>query len=159
MTDPNEVILFDLDGVLFDNTHRVALGPDKSLQHLRTAWQPFNDACDGDLVIPAGKLLLEALATTHPIVFITSRPKSVFHKTHYAICTAGIKGLDTFRLIMRDDEDNRSPVEVKNSKYCGLRDKGFHAILAVDDDPEILAMYKLHGTPTLKPSTCCSSIK
>lgn len=159
MTDPNEVILFDLDGVLFDNAHRASLVPDKSLQHLRTAWQPFNDACDGDIVIPAGLLLLEALAVKRPIIFITSRPKSVFDKTHHAICTAGIKDLDTFRLVMRDDDDCRSPVEYKNSKYCGLRDKGFLAVLAVEDDPEVLAMYKLHGIPTLKPSTCCASIK
>lgn len=159
MIDPNEVILFDLDGVLFDNAHRAALVPDKSLQHLRTAWQPFNDACDGDIVIPAGKLLLNALAMMHPIIFVTSRPYSVGTKTIEAIKRAGVPMLGEYRLVMRNDQDCSHPVELKNRAVSKIIAEGEIPVLAVDDDPEILAMYKLHGIPTLKPSTCCASIK
>ena len=159
MIDPNEVIIFDLDGVLFDSTHRAELVPDKSLQHLRSAWQPFNDACDGDLVIPAGKLLLGALAATRPIFFLTSRPYLVFDKTVKAIKDADIDNLGVFKLYMRMADDCRPPVEFKNAMIALLMREGCIPILAVDDDPEILAMYKCHGIPSLKPSTCCVSIK
>lgn len=151
-----KVILFDLDGVLCDNSHRAHLVPPKHLQHKNSAWYDYISACDKDTVIAAGAALYRALMRTHYVVIVTSRQEVFRGKTERWLHTEFGGHHD---IIHRANYDESNPACFKETILKDLVKRGHEIIFAVDDDPAIVEMYNANGIHTFQPSTRCSSCK
>lgn len=52
-------------------------------------------------------------------------------------------------LFMRGDKDHRAPEDVKREILNDIRNKGFNPVVAVDDSPKIIEMFKEEGLKTI----------
>lgn len=151
-----KVVLFDLDGVLCDNSHRAHLVPPKHLQHKNSAWHDYVSECDKDTVITAGAELYKALLRHHYVVIVTSRQEVFRGKTERWLHT-NFGG--NHLIAHRANDDESSPAEFKEKVLKDSLERGYEIIFAVDDDPAIVAMYNGNGIHTFQPSTRCASCK
>lgn len=151
-----KVVLFDLDGVLCDNSHRAHLVPPKHLQHKNSAWHDYVSACDKDKVIPAGASLYRSLMRTHYVAIVTSRQEAFRAKTERWLHT-NFGGHHVVHHRANDDES--TPTEFKENFLKDLLNQNRENNFAVDDDPAIVEMYNTNGIHTFQPSTRCSSCK
>jgi FMN phosphatase YigB (HAD superfamily) len=143
-----KVVIFDLDGTLFDGGHRVHLIPeDKTVDK---NWEPFNKACADDPVVPQmasiffamRDQMLSGAAPFTDFYFLTSRGKVCEDETIEALHNAGF---GIFPLLMREEGDNRHPVEFKSAMLDEIEASGAEIYMAFDDDQKIVHMMKERG--------------
>jgi FMN phosphatase YigB (HAD superfamily) len=146
------VILWDLDGTLFDGGHRVHLMPeDKTVDE---NWDAFNLACNNDPTVPhmasvffgMRDQLLSGAAPFTDFYFLTARSKVCEEETIEALHKAGY-GL--FPLIMRERGDHRTPVEFKSAMIDEMEAEGVEVYMAFDDDVEVVQMMRERGIYTI----------
>ena len=130
-----------MDGVLSDASGRQHFldGPTKD-------WWAFFEASVDDPPIPEAIRLVECLTDDKAVILLTARPSGLADTT--------LEWLDRHDvrwdlLAMRDEGDHRSSPEVKRAILSDLRSDGYESILAIDDDPENLVMYRSEGVPTV----------
>ncbi len=99
-----------------------------------------------DPPIPEGIRLVERLTEGTSIVLLTARPAALAETT---VTWLERNGVDWDLLAMRNDDDHGSSPEVKRAILNGLRGDGHEPVLAVDDDPRNLVMYRSEGVPTV----------
>lgn len=136
-----KTIILDLDGCIADDRHRHHLinrdAGDK-------AWDIYHEACYADSLINAGCIkLCQALEIIPTIV--TGRPYSVRSKTMTWLWD--VAGLSEYALLMRSDADTSSAPDLKRKLITGLSSPDI--ICAFDDRPDVLAMYREYGIPTV----------
>jgi hypothetical protein len=138
---PGRCVIFDIDGVLADATHR---------QHLvnrgRNNWNAFFDACGADALIKPVAQMADLLDPSLTIVLLTARPASVADLT--------ITWLQKHRvrwdlLVMRDYGDYQLARDFKDYALHELRTFGFTVDLAIEDDERNVAMFEQRGVPCL----------
>lgn len=135
------LVLCDLDGTLFDITHRLkyAKGEEKD-------WDKFFDAIPYDIVREdTVAMIRKYIADGHKIIFVSARPErckiASMMKIHQAFGDTRV--YET--LIMRRDSDKRDDVEVKQQMYDTYF-KGKYPIEAViDDRPKVIRMWRANG--------------
>ena len=114
----SKVILWDLDGTLFDGGHRVHLMPEDPTRDEN--WDAFNKACVDDPTVPhmasvffaMRDQLMSGAAPFNDFYFLTARSKICEDETIEALHNAGY-GL--FPLIMRERGDHRTPAAFKSA--------------------------------------------
>ncbi len=132
-------MIVDIDGVLADGAHR---------QHLVRAkrWKEFFDAAHGDLPIAETAVLLRLLDQDLVVVLLTGRPLRTRKAT---ITWLAEHGYRWDLLIMKEDSDLRKTDRAKREAVVDLRQAGFNPVLALDDEPGNVDMYRLEGVPCL----------
>jgi len=134
-----DVVIFDLDGVLSDasprQVHLLGGVPD---------WDGFFAAGIHDEPLSAGVVLARVIAL--PIVVITARPAFVHADS---IEWLGANRVPFDLVITRPEGDRRSSVEFKAAELEALRAAGYDVVLAIDDDPSNVEMYRAHGVEAL----------
>jgi len=144
-----KVAIFDIDNCIADDSRRIPL-IDYSQRDPVARYDRYHSECSGD---PAKntEVVLEWAAAAERIVFMTSRPVKFRPQTKLWLL-ANVPGLEDkikFSLLMRDNDDVRSSVEVKQAQLERLKGYGCKIpddILAVfDDRKDILQMYRENG--------------
>jgi phosphoglycolate phosphatase-like HAD superfamily hydrolase len=147
-----KLVIWDLDGTLFDGGERVHLIPeDKS----RTEnWDAFNKACADDKTVPQMLSVFKALeaqlqdgsAPFHDIVFVTARTETCLEETYEGLFKAGIDG---YRLYMRGEDEHCSSADYKSRIIDELESEGNVIYMAFDDDKLVVEMMKERGIFTI----------
>ena len=137
----NEVIIFDLDGVISDASHRQHF-----IKQTNKDWEGFFSSCSQDPLIPAGAKLINLISEFKSVIILTARPESVQAKT---IDWLKKKEIAWNALIMRADQDPELSSEMKYLALKEIRGAGLKPILVFDDDPRNIGMFDREGIPTI----------
>lgn len=138
-----ECIIFDLDGTLCNTDHRL-----HHIKQLPKNWGAFHDACVDDQPNKAVQRLCQALGASLFIAICSGRPDSHMTQTmdwlekHNIQCDL---------LLMRKAGDYRPDTAVKADMLEVIRN--YHQldpIMAVDDRPSIIKLWREAGIPTLE---------
>lgn len=143
-------VIFDLDGTIFD--------PSKRLHHLdgEKDWKAFHDAMDEDPVIEPiaelARILHKASELGHGIdavLMVTARHEDPVYvrKTKEALELHDIPYHD---LYMRREDDTRPDHIIKTEILQRILDDGYEPVLAIDDRPSIIEMWRDHGITALQ---------
>jgi len=146
-----DIAIFDLDGCLFDDEHRLPL-INMSLEG-DARYEAYHADQHVDLVLEAGVSYLKKAAEQNLlVVFLTARPIKYFEVTLSKLGRHFHKLLDgRFPLHMRPDGDKRTSVEFKRSKVREIiakaKDEGREVVVAFDDRQDVVDMYREEGVP------------
>ena len=137
--EPAACVIVDIDGVLADGAHR---------QHLVKAkrWREFFDAAHGDAPIAETAVLLRLLDPAVVVVLLTGRPVRTRDATVTWLAEHGYRW---DLLVMKEDDDFRRTHLSKREAVTTLRERGFTPVLALDDEPGNVDMYRVEGVPCL----------
>lgn len=141
-------LIVDLDGTLSDPSHRV--------HHLagEPNWKAFHDGMGDDPIIEniaeLVRLMKEGAPVNDPIAIlaVTARHDDPFYEeTTKAWLEMANVPFD--RLYMRRDSDTRPDVVIKAEILERILADGYTPVWAVDDRPEVIAMWRAHGITAL----------
>jgi hypothetical protein len=130
-------VVLDLDGVISDATHRQTY-----LRRDPKDWRGFFTAAVDDPVIDSGRALAGSVATDHTVVILTARPAYVADDTERWLVHHAVRH---DLLITRPTSDRRSSPDYKRDEIVELTRAGYDVKLAIDDDIEIVRMYREQG--------------
>lgn len=167
---PN-LYIFDLDGVLFDNSHRQHLLPTGD-GATTEQWDAFNLACEDDAPIRhLWQMLNEMLRanTGGQVVFLTGRSEVCRMQTARSIAKAMGWNPDGFlvkslarTLRMRPADDRRRAAEFKYDAISQIKSelKDDHRLVLVDDDYSIIGVCEplVDRTIWVQPFSGCSAL-
>lgn len=134
------MLIVDLDGTLFDNSHRAHLVP-RSDQHKPKAWTPFNSACGDDTPNLDLIRVIRTNSLRHNVVFLTGRdedsraPTEKQLKRYFNRCE--------WDLNMRPMDEGRSGHEFKRDILPEII-AGESNIIMWDDDERVVNMVVKH---------------
>lgn len=167
---PN-LYIFDLDGVLFDNSHRQHLLPTGDGQTAEQ-WDAFNLACENDEPIHhMWQMLNEMLRASDgsQVLFLTGRSEVCRMQTAKSIAKV-MKWKDDSFLVkpfartihMRPADEHRRAAEFKYDAIVQIKGEtgGEYRIVLVDDDPSIIEACGplVDRTILVKPFSGCSAL-
>jgi FMN phosphatase YigB (HAD superfamily) len=133
-------IIFDIDGTLIDISHRLHL-----IERTPPDWEEFRNPLQKRWDEPRMPIINIAVALEkagHNLLFCSGRRESEREDT--------LEVLSRFfrpmpMLWMRKDKDYRPDTEVKAEMLQTLRNQGFNPVMAFDDRPSVIRMWKEHG--------------
>jgi len=134
-------VLCDLDGTLFDITHRLHYAKGESKD-----WGKFFEGIKDDVIRnETVDMLLTYEEQGHKIIFVSARPERYREATEIKILEA-FKGYEIGEtLIMRGDNDKRDDVDVKRD-FFGKYFAGKYPIhCVIDDRPKVIRMWREIG--------------
>lgn len=130
--------IFDIDGTLSNCSARLC-----HILDGRPDWNAFHAECHLDPVNePVAELLRQLVQRNWTIVLCTGRP------WRYAEATRGWmnrQGLVYHNLMMREDDDKQSDVELKRRMLAGLRDLGHDVRMVFEDRQRVVDMWREEG--------------
>jgi hypothetical protein len=130
-------VLFDLDGVISDASHRQGY-----LREDPPDWVSFNLQADADPPIQAGLVFAASIAAAHRLVIITARPLAIVDVTRAWLDAHDVRH---DLLILRPADDDRPSPDMKRTQLLELRRRGADVRLAIDDDVRNVEMYRDEG--------------
>jgi phosphoglycolate phosphatase-like HAD superfamily hydrolase len=138
VTPRPSVVVFDIDGVLADVSHR--------LHHLRERpkdWDAFFTAAADDPVLEPGRERAVQAAREHALVYLSGRPERLREVSEQWLARHGLPpGL----LLLRPDRDRR-PARLLKAQMLRRLARGAQVVLVVDDDAEVCAALRASGYP------------
>lgn len=136
-------VIWDLDGVLANCDHRLHyIVADRS----NPDWESFHKYTMEDTPIESGRILFWALDMLGISQFIcTARPESNREMTEAWLQKYEIRPVE--KLFMRKPNDFRSGHEVKLDMLKTIWEMGYEVLMAFDDHPEIVNMYRMSSVP------------
>lgn len=141
------LVLCDLDGTLFDITHRLqyAKGETKN-------WDKFFEGIPYDVVrTDVRDKILAYRSAGHEIIFVSARPERTRTTTWMKINAAfgllgGFDEPDFYAtLIMRRDNDKRDDTDVKKGFYDTYFKDKYPIEIVIDDRPKVIRMWRENG--------------
>ncbi len=136
MTSRPSVVVFDIDGVLADVSHR--------LHHVRERpkdWHAFFAAAGDDPLLEAGCERARRAAAEHALAYLSGRPERLREVTEDWLARHELPpGL----LLLRPDRDRR-PARLLKLQLLRRLSRGADVVLVVDDDPEVCAALRASG--------------
>ena len=135
------VTIWDIDDTLVDTRHRL-----HHIQCTQPDWHAFDAAMPYDTILLPGLIIYNALkqAGLEPVLF-TSRAEHTRKQTQVTLNT--LKVLGYRQLFMRGNDDKRSSVQVKKDMLAILRSQGCTPVMAFEDHPEVVSMFRHQGVP------------
>ena len=141
LPEGSDVVIFDLDGVISDASHRQHF-----LKDSEKDWDGFFSACTTDPPITSGVQLIYLISESKGIVILTARPVTIQSET---LDWLNHHGISWNALIMRSEQDHQRSDEMKRSAIGEILTATFNPILVFDDDPKNIAMFKKHNIPSV----------
>lgn len=144
---PGPAVVFDLDGVLADASHRQHLVDRRGGRSVGAdAWRRFFAAVGDDPPLPAARALLGLLRDDVTVILLSARPGWVFDIT--------VEWLERHRvpwhlLVLRGDGPVERAAVFKREVVRSLVGAGFTVEAAADDDPAVVEMYTAEGVPVV----------
>lgn len=141
-----DAAIFDMDGTLCDvSSIRYHINPKDRRFSGRKRFDLFHA---GSVDCPPNEEAVTLLFDTRirglATIIVTARQAMWRYHT---ILWLHEQGLEYDALYMREDGDNRKDYEVKKDLLKKIRRK-YNPVLAVDDNPAVLALWEEHGIPT-----------
>lgn len=132
--------IWDLDGTLFDCTHRLHL-----ILQKEPDWDAFHERTLADGVYYGAMMTFKALVEGRftPLIF-TSRPEVNRKLTERQLELARLR-VPSRNVYMRGEGDYRPSVDVKRDMLLTARSRGFTPIMAFEDQPSVVEMYRKQG--------------
>ena len=141
LSEGSEVVIFDLDGVISDASHR---------QHfLKTGekdWDGFFSACTEDPPILSGVTLINLISKSKGVIILTARPVTIHIETLEWLNNHDVSWN---AMIMRSKQDHLGSAEMKLSAINEILAANLNPILVFDDDPKNITMFKEQGIPAV----------
>jgi hypothetical protein len=138
---PGPCVLVDIDGVIADGNHRQS--------YMRTRprdYKGFFDAAVRDSPIVEAAILLRVIDPDVAVVLVSGRPARIHDLT---VTWLRKHGFRWDLLVLRADGDVRVASDAKAEAVRDLRREGWLPVLALDDEPGNVAMYRGLGIPAL----------
>jgi predicted secreted acid phosphatase len=138
----DDAIIVDLDGTLSDSTPR-----EHYLEQKPKDYESFNRESINDKPVPrALKYIYAALNAGWCVIFLTGRDDKWRTQTEKWL-KDNVKGLtkSNYLLLMRPTGSFATAVDYKKKAYEQRIKNSYNVHLALDDDPEILQMWKSLG--------------
>jgi phosphoglycolate phosphatase-like HAD superfamily hydrolase len=133
------IVIFDIDGVLADATHRQHL-----VQQRPKDWDAFFAGVGEDPVIEAGRSRLLAEAQRHDIVLVSGRPERTRAATAEWLQR---HGMGSPRLVLRGDADWR-PAAVAKLELVRSVASAADVATIIDDDESVVEALAAGGYPS-----------
>lgn len=130
--------VWDLDGVLFDPTHRIEYARNKD-------WEGFHSRCEGDAVREAEMALLKAWCKQplHGAILITARMEKFQPETIRKLSSHGVP---YHKLYMRREGDGGPAKNMKSRILNHLQDEFKLKISFIfEDNPRTIALLRSQG--------------
>lgn len=146
-----DIAIFDLDGCVFDDKHRIPL-IDMSLEG-DARFEAYHDQLGFDLLHEdATDLLNKAVEQNLMVVFLTARPLKYLGNTQEKLKRHFFNLLNgRFTIYMRPDGDQRPSASYKRDKVREIiakaKDEGREVVVAFDDRQDVIDMYMAEGVP------------
>jgi phosphoglycolate phosphatase-like HAD superfamily hydrolase len=138
--DGRGLVVFDIDGVLADVSHRV-----HHVERRPKDWAAFFGAAHADSPLPDGVALAREVADEHALLYLTGRPESLRRVTEQWLER---HELPPGRLLMRRAGDYRPARVMKLDVVRALHAREtVHAV--VDDDPSVVTVLQEAGFAVL----------
>lgn len=138
MTNSNPTIIWDLCQTLFDTTHR--------LPHILNEpkdWPAFDALTLDDTIIEPAKMVYMALnGAGYTQIIITGRNERVREANQQLLA---LNGVFYDRLYMRPVLNRERSAPLKKMLLDKARADGFNPVLAFEDEPESILMYRTNG--------------
>lgn len=143
-------VIIDVDGTLSD--------PSGRLHHLdgQKDWKAFHDAMGDDDPIEAVATLARILYAAaergdgvDAVVIVTARHDDPVYR-QLTLDWLDLHGIRYHALYMRRDTDTRRDHLVKADILAQMREDGYEPMLAIDDRPEVVKMWRAAGIVTLQ---------
>jgi hypothetical protein len=142
---PTPAVIVDVDGTLADVSafrHFVTLGPERK----RKDFHAFHDAASGAPVIESTlDLVRDFQATGHAIIVVTARDAVWEGPTRWWL---NLNDVPWDRIFHRPAGDRRKDFVVKSEILARIRAEGFVPVHAIDDNPNVIALWHAEGIPT-----------
>lgn len=152
--------IIDLDGTLYDNSHRQHLIPaDRS----NTAgWVEFNCACADDVLREdMSDLVRSVLLSGREVIYLTGRSEVAGKQTMQRLLK-DFNFIEQPTLIMRPMDCHASAAEFKRDAVKRIRDSKRWAgydLIALEDDPSIVEVMRGMGVTVLHIDSKCCAVK
>ena len=135
--DAGPLVIFDLDGVISDASHRQHF-----LRGARMDYRGFFTAASLDPPYETGLALAASVAEDHTVAILTARPNYVVDMTRSWLAAHDVRH-DLLILRPRHGRGSHGPsADYKRHEVSRLRAAGYQVALAVDDDERIIEMYR-----------------
>lgn len=143
-----KAIVFDIDGTLADNTHRLHF-----IQQEPKDWDSFFEECDKDgrinPIINILNILLQAYFVidkpSFEFVFCSARPERTRDKTKSWLRSNLFILDEDMHLYLRKDGDHRPDDVVKEELLAKMREDGYEPFLVFDDRQRVVDMWRRNG--------------
>lgn len=142
-----KAIIFDIDGTLANNKHRVHW-----LEGEKKDWDKFYSEMDKDTpnkpIVMIFISLLMNIKPSYKIICVSGRPEKYKHLT--------LKwfeekiGFAPNELYMRPDGDHRPDYQVKQEILDALKADGYEILFTVDDRKQVVDMWRRNGITCLQ---------
>lgn len=151
MFDVKKCVIWDLDGVLANSNHRLHyIVSDRS----NPDWDSFHKEATKDTILTPGYELFLALDSRDLRQFIcTARPESNRKLTEQWLDKYGLLSRTSI-LFMRENNDHRPGVDVKRDMLRTILATGYDVLMAFEDHPDIVQMYRDHGVCCFAADPC-----
>jgi FMN phosphatase YigB (HAD superfamily) len=132
-----KAVIFDIDGTLADNSHRLHFLKGKK------NWELFFSGLENDTLIRETAELFKELCATkkYDMLLVSGRPNRYKVKTEKWLRLNGIYYQELF---LRGDNDKRPDYIVKQEMLGEIR-KNYSVEFAFDDKPQVVEMWKKNG--------------
>lgn len=137
---PFPCYIFDLDGTLFDISHRK-----HHIEGEKKDWRAFFAGCKDDKPIQHMVDLCITLSKTHLILFASGRSTECRHQTILSMREAGLTVVNN--LYMRQEGDHRPDEVLKKEILERIIAEGYRPIMAFDDRDKVVKMWRENGVP------------
>lgn len=142
---PISSLILDLDRTISDSRWRESLLRRSKPQN----FDAFHEHAGADPCIEELCDLVIALQKQRvDILVLTSRPISVETQT---LAWLQAQGIRPSLVLMREDDDDSSPEDLKRRQLAYARSLGYDPAFAIDDDKEVCAMFQKEGLVVLRP--------
>lgn len=149
-------VVWDLDGTLANNEHRLHLLPKKGEGDHTSHWTAFNQACVDDEVIFSTYAVYQQLSNLIDTIIVTGRGEDSINQTR--------EWLGKHHMLIGCDELHMRPVDdhrrSKDFKYDKFMEIGLCAgDLLFEDDHQVIKMVREHFPGVIiceVPSGCCA---
>lgn len=149
-----KILLLDLDGTLYDNTHRNHLAPRGKAGRVALNWEPWHAACAGDTLIEPVAAVARAMAADGWLCYVlTRRSDSQRYITQNRLRADNVPFVAAEFASMHDD---RPAPDYKAAIVRNIRDnlerfrQADYSIMALEDSPEVIAALEAEGVKTLQ---------
>lgn len=146
-TSKQRAVIFDMDGTLADVSgirHHVEGGPENNYK------KDFNAFHEESVNVPPNHSVVNQAQVSHLLgnknIIVTARGSQ--WRNHTAMWLA-LNNVPSDAMYMRKEGDHRPDYEVKKDIHDRLS-RSYDVIHAVDDNPNVLRLWKEKGIPTTK---------
>ena len=137
-----DAIIADMDGTLADVS---------GIRHfVRRPSRDFDAFHAASVDCPPNPLAVQHVLAAHArgldVIVVTARRARWRHHTAWWLA---LNGIPSTALIMRGDRDMRPDFDVKQDILTDFIRPIWNPVLAIDDNPAVIALWDAHGIPTI----------